>query len=469
MNQNNKEKIDDFFSTIEPWKGAYTNVGFSFFAVRRNNDLYLLQVRIFLNVAPSAIPAMRVETPNIIAGHLALSDLGLDVRQFVDAIMNDGFVTTPHEKLIFPKSEQRDISAFFDPFHQEGIAAGNRLPVLTITGESKHTFVDSLKFDWELKSQPQPFDSVDELLMLLVLGGKRSDSVMIEVIANTTAVINQSSTVSCGNARPSITLAKNLDRNKCRIGYRAFLHGKVVSRGSIEGCNLEWSVQGDFHQGAGWVGVPDGAVLNCVASYDGHAQNQVWVADPAHSQNARRVSLEASDEKLAILRDYLFEEQNPRKNSRDFEFGVAWLMWMLGFNIAQAGATERSSDAPDILATSPQGNLMVVECTTGILKAQNKLANLVDRTEGVRKRLAASGNGHLKLLPVIVTAKTKEEVKGELEHAQQSGVVVVTRENLEALLQQTIATPNAEEIYLRGWESIQLAPDFGKHLINPPF
>lgn len=458
------ERLENFYSTIHPWKDAYVNEGLSFFAVNKSGKIVLLHARIFLNVAQSAIPEMHIETPHIIAGHLPLSKLGLNSRQFVNSITSEGAVSTPFGNLHFPNSDRKDYSIFFDAFHQEGIANGNRLPVLSISGESRQSYFDSRQLDWELKAQSKPFDSVDELLILLVLGGKRSDQAEIEIVANTVAFIDQSSIVNGVDALPCILLSKNLDRTKCRIGYRSLLHGKVVARGAIEGRDLEWSAQDGFLLGKGWVGVQEGAVLHCVASYNGYSQHQWWIADPMHSQNARRVSLEASDEKLAILRDYLFEEENSRKNSRDFEFGVAWLMWMLGFNVTQAGGTDRSANAPDILATSPQGNHLVVECTTGILKAQNKLANLVDRTEGVRKRLAASGNSHLKILPVIVTSKTKEEVKGELEQARQSGVVVVTQEGLISLFQETIATPNAEAIYQREWESIQPKAGFGINL-----
>lgn len=467
MDQHDKERIDSFFSTIKPWKHAYTNAGFSFFAIQRDKEIYLIQGRLFLNIAQSAIQPMRIETASFIAGHIALSELKLTVEQFVDAIANAGSVATPFGNLIFPKQERSDISVYFEPFHQDGIATGNRLPVLTLSGDQKYQlFNDSRKVDWELKSLASPYDSVDEVLTVLALGGERYDAVRVEVIAYNVAFINQCSSVNGMNAKLCIALAKTLNRNKCRIGYRVFLHGKVVSRGSLEGRDLDWADEGNVLQGEGLLGVQEGAVLHCTASYDGHALHQWWVADPAHSQNARRVALEASDAGLTILNDFLFGEINPRKHARDLEFGVAWLMWMLGFNVTQAGGTERSSDAPDILATSPQGNLLVVECTTGILKAQNKLANLVERTEVIRKRMMASGNGHLKLLPVIVTSKTKEEVRGELQQAEQSGVIVVTRETLEELLRETIALPNTEEIYMRGWQSIQPKQDYGISVLH---
>jgi len=460
MSPNDKDRIEEFFSTIDPWINAYSNIGLSYFAVQKDDQKYLLlQARLFLNTASSSIPEMSVETASIVAGHFNFSDLGLSVREFVNSIVENGTLATPIGKLVFPTEDDGRMSAYFDPFHQEGVASGNRLSVLSISGARKYTFIEQRKFDWELKAAITPFDSLDELLSLLVLGGARNDSTNIEVVAYHVAAINFQSVVGGVEARPSVFLAKSLDSSKCQIGYRVFMHGKVVERGALQGEELAWSMQDNFNHGVGRVEIPQGAVLHCVASYDGFAQHQGWVADPAHSQNSRRVSLEAFDDRLEVLRDYLFEEQKPRKNARDFEFGVAWLMWMLGFNVNQIGGTGRSSDAPDILATSPQGNVLVVECTTGLLKAENKLANLIDRTESVRKRLASSGNGHLKLLPVIVTAKTKDEVKADLEQAQKLGILVVTQESLTELMQQTIATPDPEAIFTRAWESVQPKAD----------
>ena len=206
--------------------------------------------------------------------------------------------------------------------------------------------------------------------------------------------------------------------------------------------------------GAGKIKIPRGAALHCVASYDGVAQHQGLIADLRNSQNPRKASLEVFDDRLEVLRDFLFEEQKPRKESRDFEFGVAWLMWMLGFSVAQAGGTSRTSDAADIIATTPKGNFLIVECTTRLLNAESKLAKLVERTEAVRRRIESTGHSHLKLLPVIVTAKSMDEVRADLEQAQKLGVTVVAKERLLELLQQTIVAEDADIIFDQ-WEAIQ--------------
>jgi hypothetical protein len=77
---------------------------------------------------------------------------------------------------------------------------------------------------------------------------------------------------------------------------------------------------------------------------------------------------------------------------------VAWLLWMLGFSVAHLN-TRRTRDAADLLVTSPAGHFAVVECTTGLLKAENKLSLLHERAEAVRRSLAVSNRSHLHLLP----------------------------------------------------------------------
>ena len=327
MSPHEKEQIEKFFSAIAPWVKAYSHIGLSYFAVHKDGAINLLQARLFMNIAPSAIPNARIETASVLAGHFNFTELVINLRDFVERLVEDGEIDTPHGKFKFPSEKQGEYSAYFDPFHNEGVAAGNRLSVLKIRGARKFPLIEQTKFDWELKASVTPFDTLDELLSILSLGGSSDDSANIEIVANQVAVINFSSVVSGTEAKPSVFLAKSLDQNKCLIGYRVFLHGQVVNRGSIQGSDLTWSNQDRVLQGEGWVGIPQGAVLHCVASYDGYAQHQGWIADPKNSQNSRRVLLEEFHNGLSVLQSYLFDEIRRGKDARDFEFGIAWLMW----------------------------------------------------------------------------------------------------------------------------------------------
>lgn len=454
MSPQEKEQIEKFFFTIDPWIKAYSNIGLSYFAVRKEGNINLLQARLFLNTAPPAISPVHIETGSMLAGHVNFAELGMELRNFVERLVNDGEIDTPLGKFKFPSEKEGEYSANFDPFHQEGIVSDSRLSVLKIRGARKYTLIEQPKFDWELKAAPKPFDSLDELLSILALGGSRDDSANIEIVAYRVVEVNYSSAISGAEAKPSIFFAKLLNKSKCQIGYRVFLHGNVVDRGSIQGSDLTWTEQGAYLQGEGWLGIPQGAALHCVASYDGYAQHQGWIADPNNSQNSRRVLLEEFHGGLDILRSYLFEEQRRGKDARDFEFGVAWLIWMLGFSPSQVGGRENTSDAADIVATTPSGNILIVECTIGLLKS-DKVAKLVERSELIRKRLALSGNHHLKVQPVIVTSKPKDEVKADIEEVKNKGVAVMTKEDLESALSRTIVLPNSEIIFDQLWQTAQ--------------
>ena len=50
---------------------------------------------------------------------------------------------------------------------------------------------------------------------------------------------------------------------------------------------------------------------------------------------------------------------------------------MLGFSVVHLRSTTRMQDAADLLATTPSGHIAVIECTTGLLKAEDKLALLM--------------------------------------------------------------------------------------------
>ncbi len=199
-----------------------------------------------------------------------------------------GRITTPVGELVLPVEADSRVTSTFVPFHQEAIRTGNRLPILTLSGARGDHYVQQPDIDWELKAAPEPFDNLDELLLEYSLGGPHNEFVNIEIIATNVAVIALDSRAAGEEAAPSILLAKSLDTNKCNIGYRVFQQGRVILRGSIKGSQLEWSEQDASRRGVGKLKIPPGAVLHCIASYDGFAHYQGWIADPKNFQNPRQ-------------------------------------------------------------------------------------------------------------------------------------------------------------------------------------
>ena len=275
----------------------------------------------------------------------------------------------------------------------------------------------------------------------------RTDAVTIEFIAFNVAAFDLSSTISGTKAKLGLRIARGATPEVAALGFRVVSQGKTTSRGLIGGNKFAWSETPDHRQGWAEIEVPAAAVIQGFASYAGIAQHQGWAIDPNAVQNPLRAAYETFDKGLVFLNEVLARETKSGSTSRDLETVVGWILWMLGFGVANLGSTSRTQDAPDLLATVSAGHQMLVEVTTGLLGADKKLTNLHDRAQAVRRSLTASGNSQLRLLPVIVTSKTRAEIEPELEQAEKWGIYVVTRENFEALLFRTLFIPKPDQLF----------------------
>jgi hypothetical protein len=248
-----------------------------------------------------------------------------------------------------------------------------------------------------------------------------------------------------------------LDPLKSSIGVRIQEKQNVTKRFTIDGKELAWTRNDSFQRGATLAPVPTGAALYCIACYAGQGQHYWWVADPKTAQNPFRVIHEVFDTKLTVLQELIAKAQvrGGGGNARDLEMAVEWLLWMLGFSPTHIGGPSRMSEAPDLIVATPQGNILVVECTTGLLKEINKLPHLVERTEQIRKGLLISGNQYLRVLPVLATTKTRDEVRADLEQAHRLGILVVTKEDILKLIDRTIVFPDANKLYTEAEEALR--------------
>lgn len=101
--------------------------------------------------------------------------------------------------------------------------------------------------------------------------------------------------------------------------------------------------------------------------------------------------------------------------------------------------------APDIIAVSADGNLVVVERTTSHLQVkENKPQKLLDRTNDIRKALERSDAAHITCIPVMVTSKKRVEVEEDVLQCERKGIVVYTYEDIEHILDQTITLPQSD-------------------------
>ncbi len=458
--------LDDFLDAVKAVEGAYEHSTFSYIALRANDAFGSVRAFIRLDTGRPAIPHTHYQSVQIRAGHYSLDELGFGLRELLQQLLT-GTLPTPHGDLQFPGNESDSHSAIYFPLSPEAVAQ-TRLRVLKLLGGTTPS-IHQPDIDWELKASQKPYYALNELLAEYILGGLPFEHVTdVQVIAFPVALVDGlASKIAGEEATVHVRLAKGLERGNLRLGYRVLTQGRVSTRDSISGDALSWTDEPDFSRGITALNIPTGAILDCTVSYKGSAQHFWLLSDPATFQNARRAAYEVADKNLELLRDIVSKALRKGDDARDFEAAIAWLFWMLGFSAVQLGHTKRTNqDAADLILCTPSGHFAVIECTTGLLKADQKLSLLYERAQTVRRALGTPQFNHLQVLPVIITAKRRAEIEADLEQAEKLGILVFAREEIDEMLNRTLTLPNPDQYYEEVRQALQAAQ--AKHAPNEP-
>ncbi len=442
--------VSAFLGAVDGFRAAMVP-SLSFVAFRREGRWEIFRARVTLNLPSANIPLISVRTDNILAGADLVGADPQALEKCIDA-MRTGMIEVGDETLHFPPRFGGEYGMTFVPLHPDGVASQTRIAVLQMFGSEQTGYLSHAPFDWELRAATKPYDGVIELVRALNLPILPQHGSLFEAVAFNVVAIDATSRVDDTTARFGLRICQGLDPTKASIGYRVMSHSVVVARERIDGTAMTWSEVDGVQLGQATLEVPAAAAIHAYACYDGANHQHWWFSDPDHSQNPRRAAYEATDKGLENLLSLV---RNGGKQARDFEAAVACLLWMLGFNTVHLGGIPRMSDAADVLVATPQGHFAVVECTVGVLKAEHKLTHLVDRTAAVRHQLAQSNFPNLRVLPVIVTTKTREEVQADLDQARQLGIYVVTQDEIPQLIDQTLQVNDADFIFTEAQKSLQ--------------
>jgi hypothetical protein len=466
LHPQSQQYVDDFLKAIEPIKDAYQDDTFGYLALKTAAGFVMIQGTLFLNVAPRIVPCDCFESQNIRAAHHHLSKLHLSREQLIEQICS-GHLKLPEGELLFPPNDGGSHGSMYQPFHAAGTQTQSRLGVLSLFGANRVNF-DQVALDWELRGATKLYDGLQDLMNDYQLGVPRGGGTYsVEGVAYNVAAIDLKSHVEGESANIGIRVAKGLTIDRATIGFRVLEQNKVVKRGSISIPAAQWKDDGEYRRGAIEIKVPRAAVVQCTACYSGLAQHYFWFGDPSAFQNPRRAAYETVDPGGGALREILDKSQERNPDGRKFEAAISWLLWMLGFDPAHFGAMPRTQEAPDLLVSTPSGHFAVVECTTGLLKANNKLPKVHDRAQALRRNLDTSNASHLRVLPIIVTSKTLDEIRLEIKQAEEHGIYVLTREGIENLLARTLVPLNADKIYQEAEEMVRAAIERGRQEILP--
>ena len=439
----NERQFNSFVGFNTPRENGYIGSFLNFVALKGPKSHTLLRARLFLGVLPfdKAIKPP-FESESVHAGQYSLQQLKVDYHSLLNSLRKGG-IQTPIGKLELQAPGTQEI--VYQPFHAEGMQNQSRLPVLSVRTNFDLSSAKATELDWELRAANVPYVSLRELLLEYEVGLLEPGKSTVEVVALQVALIDSSSIIKGTNAEVFVRLGRSFDPHHVSFGYRMLLNGKVVKRARIDGASFDWTEKDSYWLGKLSLRAEQGTILHGIVNYMNFAQHYWWITDPETSQNSRAAVFNKFDFNLSTFKDFLAKEG--RGTSRDLEFGVSWLLWLLGFSPAHLGGTSKTQDAPDILAVTPRGRWLVIECTTGLLNADRKLHNLNDRYLAVKRALADSGHGTSSVIPVIVTTKSQAEIESEMDGARKMGMAVVTRELLEQLTIRALAPVDADVLF----------------------
>lgn len=417
---------------------GYKTAELRYVASRRRSDFVILYARIVLDSIPSPSTLTSFASENIRAGCVALSALSCTPENILDRLVQG--VTMKFGRLLF---EPSNLNVRFQPLHPAGLQGQWRLSVLSLSGSPLRELIHQPMIDWELRAHRVPYIHIRDLLNDFKLGDFPGQHAYVEVVVNNLAAIGNSH-LKNGRAIISYNLPLGLDQQLASIGCRIITNDVVSRRVTATGADLAWRDDGPIQIGTIEIETAVDALVHCIAVYDGVAQHDLWLSDLDRSPNPRRTILQQYDAQVQSLTAFL-SLSNVKNRQYDFELGCAWLLWLLGFNACPLGFTKRI-EGPDLIATTPLGHIIVVECTTGLLKADNKLAKLHRRAVELRRALSVS-HPHIKVLPVIISALDKQSLGVEMNTAVEQGVIAVSQEDLLETLNRSTLRADPDQLY----------------------
>jgi hypothetical protein len=444
-----RERIDQFFAAFESF--AHITQPYIAVAAIKSGDKNIVLTAKMLFASPSASIEEKVfESPSLRLFTKKLADVQT-AKGILLALIN-GSVDFGDRKFVFATTAG-EIAVELNPV-QSGFLPQSRVCSISFKGHAAGSLFDSSGLEWELKAADPPYLTLNELLFDYGLAPAPTQPQVEAAHTLPVAIDHGLSRLDGSIARIGIRLEENLPHDKVEARLVGFKPGEPALRRCFKGCELSWTKDGALSVGTVELSVQVGRPYQVIALFAGVAYHFWWLLDPHQVLNPRKLVFETVDHELTLLRKQLTPDQSGGA-SREFEAAVGWLLWMHGFGVVHIGGSAKAQRAADLLMTTPGGAFALVECTTGVLSVDSKVAKLLSRQAVIAEQLVRSGHNAVKVLPVLVTSKGKEEVVHDIPAAQERGVLVLTRDDLIELLNQAGMLTNPDELFNRAFAQFQ--------------
>lgn len=438
-------EIDNFFANVRSWVNDGCSVSVQYVIIRSIRGSMLLGF-LRIGVGPMPIEAnlnFSVNVQNLIAGQIQLNDQAAE--SIVELLRNAarGTIEINGEAYSIPlgpqvySSERPDSTKWDYDLH------------LRLDGSQySNSNFDYAAIDQALRVADPPFDGIDDLKSWLGVPAKIQlgcDPVVelrvrppVDLVFDHTALADD---------RLSLVLNAHhaVRHDELSVAIRTVPGDGISGRRQIATC-IAWEKKDDrLDIGTSSVEVNDADAVLVMISLAGRTIRRHWFIDPVKARNSRAFATRCFDKDLRQLRRSLFETQDSAK----FESAMCSLLFMLGLS----PAVQLETDAPDIIATTPGGQMILIECTLRTADFASKLGKLVDRRNSMSEQLEKAKH-HLKLHAILVCRVPRAQLVIDDEQLSKHRIRLMTVSDIESLLNM-VNLSNDPDAFFESFEGDQ--------------
>jgi hypothetical protein len=229
----------------------------------------------------------------------------------------------------------------------------------------------------------------------------------------------------------------NLDTTKIKLAIKAYPGNGLKSRFRVEN-EIKWTGhENGILKGLLNIRLRDSESALGMLILGNQTIRRQWYIDPSRSKNVRYATVQFFDQEIRQTRQAAIESNDSRK----LEPAIATLLYLLGFSVT----TLIEKDAPDIIAITPSGSILILECTTKIADFSSKLGKLVDRRSGLSKSLHSSSH-HSQVHAALVCNLPRDQIAVKEDELLQHGIHLATREDIAHAFDLTQIPKNPDDL-----------------------
>lgn len=382
---------------------------------------------------------IRVMTSQIIAGRERLSNVSIIELRKILGQLEGGKLNL--ENLELTLESKSSLSFFTEMVSNDRWFCDAHLVIL---GDALDPFstVEIAKINSELRLNQLPFDGMHDLFDYFNLQDCISTykQPQIEIrISPPIDLISSQCHTSNGKFNLILNAHPNLEKKNVSLAIRTFTSANqsLPLRKQIAE-HIKWLKENDRQIGTLEIDVENAFTSQAILMLGTNTVRREFFEDIAKVPNRRLFTLSFFDKELKRLKLALYGS-----DSDQFEKAVNSLAYLLGFS----GCLMNETNAPDIILSSPNENLVIIECTTKISDFSSKLGKLVDRKNSLIKELSDLGDPR-KVYSYLVCGLPKDQININERELATHKVTLITQELINGLLNKLKFPQNLEQLLI---------------------